>query len=117
MVDTIPTKPFDAKRAELRAKGWGWDDEQINKILMDAEAQSLAQQQQTAVGGVGTQGVMSGSISSLVAVMGYLRDTMTVSPDHVAMVFDKDVGRPNRARAATLLISKLMIIGVIGLAV
>jgi hypothetical protein len=43
MSDTTAAKPLDAKRAELRAKGWG--DEQITKILMQAEAQSLTQQQ------------------------------------------------------------------------
>jgi hypothetical protein len=63
--NTPKEKPLDAKRAELRAKGW--NDDQITKILMDAEAQALAQPQAAAAAaGVGGLGVMSGVLSSLV---------------------------------------------------
>jgi hypothetical protein len=115
MPDTTTTRPLDAERERLRAKGY--DDDFIREYLLRQEMQEQAQAQQsgapTGAGGVAPQGMYSTVVGSCLAVFGYIKDSLAAIPDHYKTMRDAQATAKAKRDAGAALIVKLALTGLL----
>jgi hypothetical protein len=115
MPDTTTTRPLDAERERLRAKGY--DDDFIREYLLRKEMQEQAQAQQpaapTGAGGVAPQGMYSQVLGSCVAVLGYIKDSLAAIPNHYGTLRDAQATAKEKRDAGAALIVKLALTGLL----
>ena len=120
MPDTTTTtrKPLDAEREDLRAKGH--TDEEISSHFVHRLNKVHGEPAGAATGGgsapVAAQGVMSGVLSSFLAVVAYARDTIFTIRNDVETLFKRDASLSVRAGATASLAVKAALAGVLGFA-
>jgi hypothetical protein len=101
--------PLDAEREQLRKVGYS--EAEISQILI-ARAVNNTQQSAGAVG----QGVMSNTLSSIVAVASHARLLIPTFRKDVATMFDGAAAASSRAGAAASLVVKAVVVLVLGFA-
>ena len=106
---TPTPNPLDAERARLRKEGF--TDHQIRQILL---AREFAAPQAT--GGAG-QGVMTGVLSNLSAVLSHARGILPSIKTDLSKLFDRAASPPVRVKAAGYLALMAAVIVVLAYAV
>jgi hypothetical protein len=105
--DKAASCPLDAERERLRKAGY--TDADVSQILI---ARVGAAPPPAAAG----QSVLSGAVSSLVAIGAYSRGTLFSIRNDVAAMFDGTASAPVRAGATTSFVVKAVVIAVLGFA-
>jgi hypothetical protein len=112
--DTSPARPLDAERARLRAAGL--TDDEISRIFVARELGAQPQQAGAPAGTAG-QGVMSGVLNNLNAVLAHARGVIPAIANQIVTLRDSSASASERITAALSLAVKAAIISVFGFAV
>jgi hypothetical protein len=114
--DTPSARPLDAERARLRAAGL--TDDEISRIFVARELG--AQPQQAGAGapaGTAGQGVMSGVLNNMNAVMAHVRGVIPAIAKQIVTLRDSSASASTRITAGLSLTVKAALILVLGYAV
>lgn len=108
--DKPESRPLDAEREKLRKAGY--NDTEISQILV---ARALGTSG-PAADATSSQGVLSGAISSIVAIGSYARGTIFTIRNDLATIFDRTAVASARVGAAAILAFKVAVISVLAFA-
>jgi tetratricopeptide (TPR) repeat protein len=108
--DKPAPSPLEAERERLRKAGYA--DTEISQILV---ARALGSSGNSADAPTG-QGVMSGTLSSVVAIGSYARGTVFTLRNDLATIFDRTALASARVGAAVMLVFKVAVIAVLAYA-
>jgi len=109
----VTPAPLDAERARLRAQGC--TDAEISQIIIQREAHGRASPPQLASGAAPAQGVLSGVLSSFVAVVSHTRSYIVATKADLATLFGT-ASPAARLKAGGSLALKAVIVAVLGYA-
>jgi tetratricopeptide (TPR) repeat protein len=107
--DNAASTPLDAERAKLKAQGY--TDAEISQILI---ARAVGGQHQSA--GATGQGVMSNTLSSIVAIAGHARGLIPTFGSDFATIFGRGAPFGSRLGSMFSLIAKTAVVGVLAYA-
>jgi hypothetical protein len=108
--DKPATSPLDAEREKLRKAGY--NETEISQILV---ARALGSSGPSADAPT-SQGVLSGTVSSVVAIGSYARGTIFTIRNDLSTIFDAAASASARVGAAVMLIFKVAVISVLAFA-
>ena len=108
--DKPATSPLDAEREKLRKAGY--NETEISQILV---ARALGSSGHSADAPAG-QGVMSGTLSSVMAIGSYARGTVFTIRHDLATIFDRTALASARVGSAVMLVFKVAVISVLAFA-
>src|SRR6266851_1051208 len=109
--DQPASSPLDAEREKLRKAGY--NDTEISQILV---ARALGSSGPAADVSTSGQGVLSGAVSSFVAIGSYARSTVFTIRHDLATIFDAAASASARVGAAAMLVFKVAVISVLAYA-
>jgi TPR repeat protein len=108
--DKPATSPLDAEREKLRKAGY--NETEISQILVARALSSSGHSEDAPTG----QGVMSGTLSSVMAIGSYARGTVFTIRHDLATIFDRTALASARVGSAVMLVFKVAVISVLAFA-
>jgi hypothetical protein len=109
--DTPPARPLDAERARLRAAGL--TDDEISKIFVARELGAQPQQTGAPAGAAG-QGVMSGVLNNMNAVLAHARGVIPAIANQIVTLRDSSASASARITAGLSLTVKAALVVLFG---